>query len=96
MSKCHIVGNHMSRLIYLIVRRPGRSRMLDTEYVCTLKARDLKKAKDELNEDPKQRLGAVQSLREWVQREPWINAPTGKYLKVKHMHGISLICCFYA
>ena len=57
--------------------------MLDTEYVCTLKASDLKKAKDELNEDPKQRLGAVQSLREWVQREPWINAPTGKYLGLR-------------
>ena len=57
--------------------------MLDTEYVCTLKARDLKKAKDELNEDPKQRLGAVQSLREWVQREPWINAPTGNYLGLR-------------
>ena len=84
----------MSLLIYLIVRRPGRSRMLDTEYVCTLTSTDLKKAKDELNEDPKQRLGAVQSLREWVQREPWINAPTGKYLKVDHMHWISMICCF--
>ena len=53
-------------------------RMLDTEYVCTLSAKSLKKAKRELNEDPKDRLGAVQSLREWSQRENWITSPTGR------------------
>ena len=46
-------------------------------YQCTLSDSSIKKAKEELNEDPKERAGAVQAFREWTEREPWIRAPTG-------------------
>ena len=46
-------------------------------YVCSLSEESIKKAKEELNEDPKERLGALQSLREWTDTQPWINTPTG-------------------
>ena len=51
--------------------------MSDAEYVCTLRGNSLQKAREELGEDPDERLGAVQTLREWAEREQWINAPTG-------------------
>ena len=35
------------------------------EYVCTLDEKSLEKAKKELNEDPKNRLGAVEAFRQW-------------------------------
>ena len=44
-------------------------------YKCSLCEKSIKKAQKELNEDPKERLGAVETLREWTEREPWINAP---------------------
>jgi len=49
----------------------------DDDYVCTLDEKSLKKAKDELNEDPANRLGAVQKFRELVLQQPHINCPTG-------------------
>ena len=51
--------------------------MSDEGYKCSLTENSLQKAKDELGEDPDERLGAVQTLRERIQREEWINAPTG-------------------
>ena len=50
--------------------------MADETYRCSLSEKSLKKAEKELNEDAKERLGAVQALREWIEREPWISAPT--------------------
>ena len=47
------------------------------DYVCTLNDKDLKKAKDELNEDPKERLGAVETLRQWVKQQRHLRSPTG-------------------
>lgn len=47
------------------------------DYVCTLTEASLKKAKEELNEDPKERLGAVEALRKWVLEQPHIKSPTG-------------------
>ena len=47
-------------------------------YECELDDFALEKAKRELNEDPKQRLGAVQSLREWVQQQKHLSLPTGQ------------------
>jgi hypothetical protein len=42
----------------------------DADYKCTLTEYSLQKAIKELNEDPKQRLGAVQSLRKWIREQP--------------------------
>ncbi len=50
----------------------------DADYVCTLTEASLQKAKAELNEDPKERLGAVKSLREWIQQQAHLSIPTGK------------------
>ena len=52
---------------------------MDDDYVCTLSAEDLKRAKKELNEDPADRLGAVQTLRTWVEQQKHFTFPTGKY-----------------
>ena len=46
--------------------------------MCSLSEKTIKKAQEELNEDPNERLGAVQALREWIEREPWITSPTGR------------------
>jgi len=49
----------------------------DADYVCTLDEQSAKKAKEELNEDPADRLGAVQKFRELVLQQPHIKCPTG-------------------
>jgi len=54
----------------------------DADYVCTLDDKSAKKAKDELNEDPKNRLGAVQKFRELVLQQPHIKCPTGRACSV--------------
>lgn len=48
----------------------------DESYTCSLCEASLDKAKKELNEDPKERLSAVQTLRNWINQEQWISAPT--------------------
>ena len=53
------------------------------KYVCSLSEQTLKKAKKELNEDPKEREGALQTFREWIEREPWITSPTSKSVSKK-------------
>jgi len=53
------------------------SAVSDADYVCTLNEKSAKKAKDELNEDPKNRLGAVEKFRELVLQQPHIKCPTG-------------------
>ena len=50
------------------------------DYSCELDDFALEKAKRELNEDPAERLGAVQALREWVQQQKHLSLPTGKSL----------------
>lgn len=52
------------------------SAVSDADYVCTLNDKSAKKAKDELNEDPKDRLGSVQKFRELVLQQPHIKCPT--------------------
>ena len=46
----------------------------------------IEKAKDELNEDPKNRLGAVQKFRELVLQQPHIRCPTGWPPKFSHLY----------
>ncbi len=52
--------------------------MPETDYECTLSEASLKKAQDELHEEPMERLGAVEALRQWVNDQPHIVFPTGK------------------
>ena len=65
----------------------------DDNYSCSLCETSLKKAKKELNEDPKERLGAVQALRNWVIQENWISTPTGEIFtyKIKQNVGIKAL-----
>jgi len=67
----------------------------DSDYVCTLTDESAKKAKDELNEDPKNRLGAVQKFRELVLQQPHIKCPTGIPTRpTQHMFGfVRLLVC---
>jgi len=48
----------------------------DSGYVCTLDEKSLKRAKEELNEDPKNRLGAVETFRKWILEQKHIKCPT--------------------
>lgn len=52
----------------------------DENYTCTLDAHSLQKAKRELNEDPKERVGALGALRDWVMQQKWLTSPTGMSL----------------
>jgi len=47
-------------------------------YVCQLDKRSIEKAKKELNEDPKDRLNAVNALRTWIQQQPHITFKSGQ------------------
>jgi hypothetical protein len=48
----------------------------DVNYVCTLSAASLAKAKTELFEDPKERLAAVQQLRKWIREQKHLTCRT--------------------
>lgn len=48
----------------------------EENYVCSLDERTLEKAIKELNEDPKNRLASVETLRQWIQEQPHIRCPT--------------------
>jgi len=49
---------------------------MSSDYVCTLTPESQAKAKKELNEDPKERQGAVQALREWILQQPHLTCST--------------------
>jgi hypothetical protein len=55
-------------------------------YVCTLDAETQKKAKDELNDNPKERPGKIQAVREWLKVHPYITSRTGEseWVDCKH------------
>jgi hypothetical protein len=63
------------------VERQGAWRkMIDSEddrYVCTLKPASVEKAARELFEDPRQRLGALQTLRQWISQQSHMKCRTG-------------------
>ncbi|XP_045191451.1 alpha-tocopherol transfer protein-like [Mercenaria mercenaria] len=53
----------------------------DENYKCTLDDKSLQKAKRELNEDPKERVGALKALSDWVAQQKWLQSPTdARYL----------------
>jgi hypothetical protein len=47
------------------------------EFIGTLDDESQKRAKKELNEDEKNRAGAVETLREWAKQQPWLKTRTG-------------------
>ena len=49
-------------------------------YICTLDKKTVKKAKEELNEDPKQRASQIQTLRDWAESQPHLRSRLGKCL----------------
>ncbi len=51
---------------------------MSDDYICTLDDKTAKKAKDELHEDPKERISQVETLRKWIKQQPHIRCPTGK------------------
>jgi len=53
----------------------------EDNYVCKLDAKTLEKAKKELNEDPKERLSAVDALRTWIQQQPHLTFPCGQSVR---------------
>jgi len=70
-------------LVHSYYRRAEMSSAVsDADYVCTLNKKSAKKAKDELNEDPKNRLGAVEKFREFVLQQPHIKCPTGSPIRL--------------
>ena len=50
----------------------------EEDYVCTLTEASLEKAKRELNEDPKNRMGAVETFRTWIKQQPHFRCKTGR------------------
>ena len=50
----------------------------DDNYVCTLDEASKERAGKELNEDEKNRDGAVETLRDWVKQQHWLKSPTGR------------------
>jgi hypothetical protein len=50
------------------------------DYVTTLSPEILKKAKEELGEDEQRRIDSVMAIREWVKKQPHLQAmPTGNF-----------------
>ena len=49
-------------------------------YVCTLDEATLQKAKEELNEDPKERASQIETFRQWVKSQPHLTSRTGRLL----------------
>ena len=48
-------------------------------YVCTLTEASQRKAKEELHEEPKERLASVATLRDWITAQPHITCGGGLY-----------------
>lgn len=50
----------------------------DAAYVCSLDERSVKKAKEELHEDPADRIAAVKAFRNWIyEQKDWLRSPIG-------------------
>ena len=53
---------------------------MSTPYVCKLDQATQDKARKELNEDPKNRQGAIDTFRKWILEQKHFKCPTGKPL----------------
>ena len=59
-------------------------------YICKLDEKVQKKAKDELNEDPKKRPAQIEAFRRWVKDQPHMNSRTGIRLDIVCICSIQL------
>lgn len=55
--------------------------MAKDEYTCTLDEKYIKKAKDELNEIPSDRLSAIEALKDWIIKQPHLTFDLGSFIK---------------
>ncbi|KAK3598429.1 hypothetical protein CHS0354_016427 [Potamilus streckersoni] len=49
--------------------------MAEDIYQCTLDKASIDKAREELNEIPEERLGALKTFKDWIQQQPWLKTP---------------------
>ncbi|CAD5126782.1 DgyrCDS14827 [Dimorphilus gyrociliatus] len=81
--------------------------MAENEYICTLEEKYIKKARDELNEIPSDRLSAVKALRDWVNEQEHLTFDTrtfsllrilrhSKFSQSKARYTIEKVACFYS
>ncbi|KAL5021867.1 hypothetical protein ScPMuIL_001022 [Solemya velum] len=57
------------------------------DYVCELDAKTIEKARRELNEDPAQRNGQIQALKDWIHEQKWLSIPTDNFFLVGILRG---------
>ncbi|KAL5022442.1 hypothetical protein ScPMuIL_001597 [Solemya velum] len=57
------------------------------DYVCPLDAKTIEKARVELNEDPLQRNGQIQALKDWIHEQKWISIPTDNFFLAGILRG---------
>lgn len=55
------------------------------DYVCTLDSGSLKVAREELHEDPKERMSQVETFRQWIKDQKHITAPTDTTFLLKFL-----------
>ena len=68
----HIYMLYIYIYIYIYIYMSDR---MAKPYVCTLDEASLKKAREELNEIPSDRMAAVQALRDWITQQPHFRTP---------------------
>ena len=66
--------------VFFIVPATPATMSSEGEYTCSLTETSLKKAKTELNEDPKNRMGAVETFRTWIKQQPHFRCKAGMIL----------------
>ncbi|KAI0236087.1 Clavesin-1 [Lamellibrachia satsuma] len=79
--RSNVSSDLIARGVYMMMDDPdidfdGLGGDPDAEYVCRLDARSLETARVELNEDPRERLGAVKTFRQWLLQQSHIKSPT--------------------
>ena len=58
---------------------------VDDDYQCSLNEAALAMATEELNEVPKERLSAVQTLRQWILQQKHLKCPTGMFYTMYYL-----------
>ena len=80
---CHFVGFVMRWFIFFPINRFCLNISEDVSFQSKLDDASMKTATDELNENVKDRIDAVQSFRHLVLQEKWLKTPTGMSLHLK-------------
>jgi len=66
---------------------PDDSYRDDAVYESTLAGATLKKAQEEIHENPRERAQAIKQLREWIHRQPHLNCRTDNYNMIRFLRG---------